>query len=712
MSARLLCSIAALFLSALACSSSNDDPDGAAGSGGKADGGKGGSGTSGGSGATPNQPGTSGSTGVGVPPHGGPKFAGAACPTDLGLPDAYALPNVNAVSDGDTVRITFDPQGDAKDYRVYAVPAVGDVDGATIKNATYRCAGRTAVPFPAQEDSDMPQSAATHTRINSKVGGFDRKTADATLGYVFTTPGDDRVPVYALGDPNIKADNIDCYAMRWHETRVKRYTTSESERDELLAKRWRDDGIAFYAPKPDSSGTEQVYFAEDKAPGDFSPTYYLKDGPEHEKRSGDGMEIAPAFSVYAETQDGAEPLMRVFYGQTCGRSHDELVPGVARFNKAYAQGDQPVTELHFSGITKETTLVVEALDDLCPYVGALAPMSRPARNNDELQGVPLEYPKFQLPDELRAASPAGELFINGQGNGTAPKAISRACVKVKPETPPAADFRYSGEVETFSEPVMKGFQIWEVESPTFNVQFHSVATDEWSVGSLFNELWVTYADWAADTNGKLRVTPKARATIADDSFVHATMAVDVISTQRRYPQLLISDVEWPVQDNLEKGATVITQLFGGITERMQLQVQFCDHRSWDVNNQCPKYDLDQVDGELRPHPEMNSFFGVDRTVKFDVYTSTNRAYVFTNGIPYGCVDLPPGKIKAGSATVTFADVLYHSAVDLDVWYPFHRDKMQIITSRHFSNLAFSSGVDAPAWDEARNPCVPASGLKE
>jgi hypothetical protein len=654
-----------------------------------------------------------GGAGIGVPPHTGPEFAGAGCPDDLGLPDAYALPNVRAVVQGSNARISFDPQGDAKDYRVYVLPAADDISGTTVTGATYRCAGRTAVPGVRQDESAVPNGHA-RTRVESMVNGFARTTDDATLGYVFTTPADDRVPVYTMGDPHIMADT-NCYFMRWAETRVKKYVTSEAEREELLAARWRDDGIAFYVPKDGADGTHTIYSADDEAPNNRSPKFYLKDGPERDKRAAGGMIVEPAFSVYSEQQEGSEPLLRVFYELNCGRGHDELVAGVARFNTAYAQGDQPVTELHYSGLTEETTLVVEALDDLCPFPGMIAPMSRAAQAKPRDGQPNIKYPAFETPDELRAASSTGELFVGGQGDGTAPKAISRACVKVEPEALPDADFRYSGEVETFTEPEEKGFQIWELESPTFNVQFHSVETDEYAVGSLFNELWVTYADWAADTNGKMRLTPKARATLADDAFVHATMEVDVISSQRRYPQLLISDVEWPVQDNLPQGGTVITQIFGGITQAMQVQLEFCDRRTWDVNNQCPKYNFDTVKEDdvetWLPHPEVNAFFGIDRTVMFDVYVSTSRAYVFTNGMPYGCADLPPGRISAGPATVTFGDVIYHSAVDLEAWYPFHLERLHYLTSRHFSNLSFTSGVMAPAWDEARMPCVPASGLQ-
>ncbi len=642
-----------------------------------------------------------------------PVFGGADCPGDLGLSASAVLTNVKGSVDGTDVRITFDPTAGAKDYRVYVLPKAGDVTGDTVKGATYRCAGNYAVPFPAEDDNKMPENPGIRTRVASFVQGFDRTLPDATLGYVFSTPSDDRVPVYTLGAPDLKADNVDCYFMRWPESRVKTYTASDQERTDLLAKHWRDDGIAFYAPKPGASGTQQVSLlidAKDQNPAPF----YLLPGAELDSRKAKGLDATAAFPVYTDAVAGSQPLMRVYYEQACARGHDELAVGQARFEKAFHQGASPVAELHFSGLTADTTLVVEALDASCPFQGIVAPASRPARS-DPFMGFNVDYPAFQTPDELAAASTAGEVFINGQGDGTKPHAVARACLKVAPVKAPETDWSYAGTPESFTEPAQKGFQIWELESRTFNVQYHTVATDEFTIGGMFGELWATYGDWAADTNGKLRITPKTRATLAADAFVHATMEVDMISTQRRYPQLLISDQEWPVQDNLVKGTTVLVQTFGGITIPIEAEIQFCDRRTWDVNNQCPMYDLERLGtGDARflsPRPEINGFSGVDRTMRFDVYVSTQRAYLLTNGQPYACVDLPADKLAAGNATVTFGDVLYHSGADLEAWYPFHLAKLHNLTSRHFSNLAFSSKVAAPPWDEARLPCVPASALK-
>lgn len=686
-----------------ACSSKDDAGDGNhAGSGGS-------------SGSGPGPGGGSGPVNFGGGPvHSGPMFAGAECPTDLGLPDAYALPNLQGAIDGGNARITFDPQGDAVDYRVYALPAKGQVSGTTIQDAVYRCAGNYEVPYPAVEDATKPDSPGIRTRVTTQVVGYQRSEAEATLGYVFTTPAADRVPVYALGDPHLKGDNSACYYMRWPESRVKRYTTSEAERDQLIAERWRDDGIVFYAPKPGTAGTEPVYLGAEQEQ-DFSVTYYFTAGPEFDKRQASGLAPEEAFSVYSEALDGAEPLMRVFYQQTCGRSHDELAAGLARFNKAYLQGSRPVPELHWSGISEETTLVVEALDALCPFPGIVSPMPREASTQpfgDEI----IVYAPFLTPEELRAASPSGEISINGQGaDNAAPKAISRACLKVKPEPLPEMDFRYDGAVEEFSAPVNTGYQTWEMESPTFNAQFHTVGTDKWAIGNMFGELWVTYADNAADTNGKFRLTPKQRATFAANEFVHATMEVDAVSSQRRYPQMLIGNAEWPVQNNLPENSTVIVQVFGGVTQALEVQIEFCDHRNWDVNDQCPRYNLytlkDGASEFIAPAPEINGLIGGDRTVQFDAYVSTQRVYVYTNGKPYGCAELPAGRLLEGPGTVTYGDVLYHSAVDLADWYEYHVERMQVVTSRHFSNLGFSSGVANPGWDETLIPCVPASALQ-
>ena len=184
----------------------------------------------------------------------------------------------------------------------------------------------------------------------------------------------------------------------------------------------------------------------------------------------------------------------------------------------------------------------------------------------------------------------------------------------------------------------------------------------------------------------------------------------MMSSGRRYPQLLISDRQPNVQENLRMGTTLLVQTFGAWP--IQLQVEWCDHRNWDVNDQCPLFDLFSVGGGLAPVPEISEMAGLDWRVPFDVYASSKRAYIFVNKQPYGCVDLPGTGLPEGPSSVTFGDVLYHSGVDLDstLWYPFFLsgpekpNHMLLTARRHYDNLGFSSGVPAPEWDFKRFPC--------
>jgi hypothetical protein len=61
-------------------------------------------------------------------------------------------------------------------------------------------------------------------------------------------------------------------------------------------------------------------------------------------------------------------------------------------------------------------------------------------------------------------------------------------------------------------------------------------------------------------------------------------------------------------------------------------------------------------------------------------------------------------------TVTFGDVLYHEGANDELVcayqkpYPFLHEHQCTETKRHFDDLAFKSGVSAPAWDESISPC--------
>lgn len=681
-------------------------------------------------------------------------------PPSTTLPPLPTLTNVVATQNDDSASVTFDPFPGALDYRIYPLPSNDDItvdaDGqVTVRNAIYRCAGDRESPFPNIEDGGSPGSWVTTEVVNDTIGGYLRTMADATLGYVYTAPGPGLVPVYTLGESDAYADD-GCYFARWEQSRSKMYTTSQTEQAQMLADYARDDGVAFYVPAAADSTTALVYVDEAQAGTQYQTRYYFADGPEaaaHPART-------PVFPVLTSQAPGTQPLMRVFYSNSCGWSHDELAVGQARFDRAYRQGDQqPWWSLLWTGITGPTTLVVEALDHGCPFQGHLSPQSIPSITA-YFGTTPLIHQPYVTLDDVRAASPTTEVFVNGQSgpawtwNGTLfeggvadaptpqqlaansgagqplPKAIARSFVDVAPQPHAQMDFFASfppgATPETFTTVpcgVAGGncFATWRQQSPTFDQMFIDVeympdgGSGLFAYGPVAGEWWVTYGDVGGDTNGKYRLTANQKATIGASSFLHVTMEVDAYSTDRRYPQILISDQDAPVQYNLPQGHTLVVQTRGETTAwamyPIDYDLQICNMRTWDVNNQCPQYDLYHVTGEdggvahLAPNDELGEHASVDHRILFDVYASNARTYLFLDGQPYACADLPTADVPTGAVTVTWGDVLYHSQVDQN--FAFHTDHMQIETRRHFDNLGFSSGVPAPAWDETRLPCAPA-----
>lgn len=646
------------------------------------------------------------------------------------LPPVASMTDVFAELNDDSVSITFEPVEGARDYRVYPLPSDGDIDvkpdgQVVVHNAIYRCAGDREAPAPSIDNGTPVISSAITTQVDKQtVGGQLRTLADATLGYVYTHPGPGLVPVYALGESDPNADST-CFFARWRASRVKKYTTSEGERTQLLAGLARDDGIAFYVPAKADGTTTQIYVDEDQVGSESRSRYYVRSGPEgdaHPSKS-------PAFVVLTSAAPGTLPLMRVFYQNKCGWSHDELAVGKDRFNRIYKQGDtQTSWSLLWTGITAPTTLVVEALDSGCPFQGHLSPKSLPGVTA-MFGNTPIVHQPFVTIDDVRAASPTTEVFINGQHEpANQPRAIARAFLRVTPRPHPKmdffADFSTTSAPEAFAEipcgvPGGNCYQTWRQQSTTFDQMFISVETGAtpgsglFATGSVLGELWVTYADEAADTNGKFRLTPKQKANMDSSTFLHVTMEVDAVTTARRYPQILISDQDAPVQYALAKGHTIIVQPFGLINDAVDwpidYQIEICNLRTWDVNDQCPVYDFHNLkDGSgttvhLAPNDEVGEHASVDHRILFDVFTSTRRAYLFLDGKPYACANLPAVGVPSGPVTVTYGDVLYHSAVDHT--FAFHKAHMQVEQRRHFDNLGFSSGVPAPSWDEKRLPCA-------
>ncbi|HTB77767.1 MAG TPA: hypothetical protein VK762_31195 [Polyangiaceae bacterium] len=740
--------------------------------------------------AGPTQP-TQGPSSQQAPTPAGKPTQGGALPPDTGLPELPLMTHVQAVVAGNSATISFDPVPGATDYRVYVLPQKSAVqlaqDGslAGIDNATYRCAGLRAAPGIWVDNNQGPPAApipnwiATDTMVDQEiVQGVDRTMAMATLGYAFTDPAAGTVPIYAAGDPAATADNYG-YGIREAQTRGKTYVQDSSS---LLAKGWRDDGVAFYALASSAStacgnGAPVPVYTKSYSDGTGTSTVYYGPGAEATAR-GAGT---PSFYLCPSQTTGSQPVMRAYYqllspGGNFGRQegHDELALGQERFDRTRCQGSnsgacatapQSLWQVHWANIQGPTQLVVEALDAGCPFQGLMGPTSMPATlvNGDDNNGNGgLLNDPISTFAQLQSKAPNGEVFLNGTFDGSpTPHPIARALVNVSPEVRPAMDFasNFAGPAEQFTESrdaqgnpdcgITPTLESWagnpdtcdgshRMTSPTYDVLFFGVQDSRYAVGQTQGELWTAYSGLAG---GKFRIAPKGvTGTMSDSNFLHAAMEVTSFSTGRRYPQIMISEQDFETSQwllersadtaNPHIGSTMILQPIDSGNGRPVAELELCSQRNWQVNDQCPWFLLEKNDpatpsqtGPNNPHPDLFDRLQDDRSARWDLYASTERAYVFLDSQPYACVDLAhrkatessgapivptPTPPKDGTVTVAFGDVMYHAGAEADYFTnfsPFHLNHELFETVRHFDYIGWKSGESAPAWDESRFPCI-------
>jgi hypothetical protein len=230
----------------------------------------------------------------------------------------------------------------------------------------------------------------------------------------------------------------------------------------------------------------------------------------------------------------------------------------------------------------------------------------------------------------------------------------------------------------------------------------------------------------------------AGARIAAGDYLHTTMSVDMASTGRRYPQIFITNAPgdlpeytngahthtitsrlgpWPFEMQPPGPyQTILVQAFGATPE---LQIEFCDQRGWGVSQQCPRANIYGFHAGIEnsdwtapwlPVPVLGNYAGMDRPVKFDVYASTQRVYVFVEDRPAGCAVLPAGRMPAGDVAVVFGAAGYHIDVDEQVeregapYEYWHRHSANHV-ERRFDDLGVRSKTSLPVpWDESVLPC--------
>ncbi len=662
---------------------------------------------------------------------GGGSVDGSGIPTALkGLPE-LRVESVRSFSDGAAIQLAH--HLGAKDYRVYVLPQASDIklDGAGklagIQGATYRCAGQNFLPKNGLNDTIIHPEIQVHTLGTWELQSHKRTPSDETLGYLALEPSDGLVPVYALSRP---AQSLGCYSGTSDEARGKVYTTDLTRRLDLIqAHAYRDDGVLGYAPAsagphPVFGSTREIYSTQSRHwSGTVAWLYWAQSSAEDTARAGD-RDRALLIRAFSASAAGLLPVHRVAYEGCVDRS-DTLVLGDGEYEYRKQRYDKPVNGLTISGLTEPTVVVVEALDRGCPYTGSIAMGAVPAGGSNNY------YKKWLTLDESRSQNSFSEAYINGQfASDTRPHAIARTFLRITPSARLTGDFAddfhpsEAPDVFTDSPDASTNCKGWGrkcFENSKYLVQFHTVEQDRWSIGTLLSgQLFARLADVAADVNGKLRITARQQARVSDGDFLHVGMDVTGIHTGRSYEQILVSSGGHPVQDNLPQNKTVIFHAIGDYPSVVEIQV--CNQRSWDVNNQCPRYNLTTKavalpDGNgLRPFNLAADYRGRDRLIRYDAYLSSRRAYLYIDGKPYGCANLDPATVPSGSVSVSYGHVLYHSGVR--AWYYNQKREDGLVNAladgqgssekieeaRFYDNLSFTSGVASLEWDEKRFPC--------
>src|SRR5207244_122310 len=126
-------------------------------------------------------------------------------------------------------------------------------------NAIYRCAGDRVFQDRAADSANLFDCSITG--CDNARHDYVRSEAEAVLGYVFLTPGADRQPVYRVANPNGGGGfrNADWVVPLYSEANSAEYTADAEQRAALLAKGWRDDGIAFYTSKSASKNVYRIH---------------------------------------------------------------------------------------------------------------------------------------------------------------------------------------------------------------------------------------------------------------------------------------------------------------------------------------------------------------------------------------------------------------------------------------------------------------------
>lgn len=441
----------------------------------------------------------------------------------------------------------------------------------------------------------------------------------------------------------------------------------------------------------------------------------------------------------------------------------ESVTGSTIWCAGYRQHNAPagplelLQQIEVTGLTGPTRLVVEAVDQACPFTGLLGRTHQDvnvtfSEVEPAAQGV---FSIFTEP-EIRAAY--GNLIFNGHAPAAhpgspapnvAPHVLARTTVEVTPVGLSATGMTF---FDDFSDPTDQPQFVSAMNGESRAQNGLLYQNSKWSFLSYGSEktqffidrgqLHSVLADWSQDVFGSNIAYPRRVAQLGTSDYLHVTYDVASDATSRRYWWTFLCGADTP-------GATIDASgnLLGNIVQTPFFMdadglnpsvegwncLQIFPRQGWPFglppDNSNPQSEvrvMTNMPGNLgrtsvvNESPMMYSstsigppswFRQLDASgnpvapilddqqliaprTHFDLYVSRSRVVLYVNGQQRICNDLGSHPLTMAEAAVGFGQVLYHSAAERLEFAASYWDRRG--QRYYLQNTPF---VDGRTWDD-------------
>jgi hypothetical protein len=376
-------------------------------------------------------------------------------------------------------------------------------------------------------------------------------------------------------------------------------------------------------------------------------------------------------------------------------------------------------KLEITGLGKDSVVVVEAVDQTCPFTGAMGLVHKKINVISD-NADPVDAENFEIFTEAEIRARFGSLIRNGHGAGplaapadpalAAPRVLARTTLRVKAKgtdaPPPTAtffdDFASDDQpvfVSTSSHPRSQQGKIYQ----NAKWSFYTYGADDSQFFIERGKLHTVTADWHQDIFSTNIAYPRAAVQLDDAAYLKATFDVHSNSSSRRYWWTFLCGAETAGAtmdaNGLLKGQIVQTSFFYQNDGRNPsvdgwncLQIFARDGWPSTIKNQGrPESDIRVMvntanagdrDSVVNVSPDQYKltgskdnpgppgWYGIldDQTVlaprtKITLYIRRDRVIMFVNGEQRLCNDFTTHKLTMAEGALGFGQVLYHSTAE-------------------------------------------------